>query len=109
MNASESTVNGSNPTASVGAFNVNAANVTIDGFTVKHTVTSGAAMGIMVSGAGNSATIVNNIIDTITTPDVGSQGTAQAVYLFGGPDSVNIENNELKNIRAPLRKRRWSR
>src|SRR5437762_1389193 len=98
--ASESTVNGSNPTASVGAFNINAANVTIDGFTVKHTVTSGAAMGIIVGSGGNGAAIVNNIIDTIVTPDTGGQGTAQSVYLLAGPDNVNIENNEMKNIQS---------
>jgi hypothetical protein len=98
--AGESTVNGSNPTASVGAFNVNAANVTIDGFTVKHTVTSGAAMGITVGSGGNGAAILNNIIDTIVTPDTGGQGTAQAVYLLAGPDNVNIENNEMKNIQS---------
>jgi hypothetical protein len=96
----ESTLNGSNPTASTGAFNVNAANVTIDGFTIKHTVTSGASMGITVASAGSGAAILNNILDTITTPDPGGQGTAQAVYLLGGPDNVNIENNEMKNVQS---------
>jgi hypothetical protein len=99
--AGESIVNGANPTASVATFNINAANVTIDGFTVKHTVTAGAAMGVTVGGAGNGAAIVNNIFDTITTPDTGGQGTAQAIYLLAGPDNVNIQTNEIKNVQSP--------
>jgi len=99
--AGESTVNGSNPTASVGVFTINATNVTINGFTVKHTVTIGAAMGITVTGSGSNSTIVNNIFDTIASPDTGSQGTAQAIYLTaGGPDNVKIENNEMKNVHS---------
>jgi hypothetical protein len=99
--ANESTVNGVTPTGAIAVFRVNAANVTINGFTIKNTVTGGAAMGITVSGGGNGAAILNNIIDTINTPDTGSNGTAQAIYLTsGGPDGVNITNNEMKNIQS---------
>jgi hypothetical protein len=99
--AGESIVNGVTPTGSVAVFTINAANVTINGFTIKNSVTSFAANGITVRGAGNDAAILNNIIDTITTPDPGGNGTAQAIYLTaGGPDNVNIENNELKNVHS---------
>jgi hypothetical protein len=97
--AAESTVNGTNLTAGVATFTINAVGVIIDGFTVKHTVTSGAAIGLTISGAGHGAGIYNNIFDTITTPDTTSQGTAQAIYLTsGGADNVKIQNNEMKNI-----------
>jgi hypothetical protein len=99
--AGESTVNGVTLIGSVAVFTINAANVTINGFTIKNSVTSGAAMGVTVRGAGNDAAILNNIMDTITTPDTGGNGTAQAVYLTaGGPDNVNIENNEMKNVHS---------
>src|ERR1041385_4506031 len=99
--AGESTVNGTNLTASIATITINAADVTIDGFTVKHTVTSGASMGVTISGGGNRAAIRNNIFDTITTPDPLGQGTAQAVYLTsGGADDVTISNNEMKNIQS---------
>jgi hypothetical protein len=99
--AAESTVNGVTPTGNVAVFTIAAANVTINGFTIKNSVTGGAAMGITVSGAGSGASVLNNIFDTINTPDLGVNGTAQAVYLTaGGPDNVNIENNEMKNVHS---------
>lgn len=99
--ASESIVNGVTPTGSVAVFTIDAPSVTINGFTIKNAVTSFAAMGITVRGAGNNASILNNIIDSITTPDTGGNGTAQAVYLTaGGPDNVNISNNEMKNVHS---------
>ena len=99
--AGETTVKGVAPSGNVAVFTINAANVTLDGFTVKNTVTSGAAMGVTISGAGNNAAIRNNIIDGISSPDTGGNGTAQAVYLTaGGADGVNIENNEMKNVHS---------
>jgi hypothetical protein len=75
--------------------------VTINGFTIKNSVTLGAAHGVAVRGGGNSASILNNIFDTITTPDTGGNGTAQAVYLTaGGADNVTIESNEMKNVHS---------
>src|SRR5687767_10831599 len=85
----------------VAVFTINAANFTINCFTINNSVTSGAAMGVTVRCAGNDAAILNNIIYMITTPDTGVNGTAQAVYLTaGGPDNVNIENNEMKNVHS---------
>jgi hypothetical protein len=92
-------VSGVAPAGNVATFTIAAANVTIDGFTIRNSVTSGAAMGITVSGAGNNAVINNNIIDGITTPDTGGNGTAQAIYLTsGGPDNVSILDNVLTNV-----------
>jgi hypothetical protein len=97
----ESTVNGVNPSAGVAVFQIDASDVTIDGFTIKDTVSSGAAYGVTVRAGGSDAAILNNIFDTITTPDAGGNGTAQAVYLTaGGPDNVNIQDNEMKNVHS---------
>jgi hypothetical protein len=98
---SESTVNGVAPTGAVPVFAIDAADVTIDGFTIKDTVSSFAATGIAVRAGGNDAAILNNIFDGIVTPDPGGNGTAQAVYLTAsGSDNVNIEDNEMKNIHS---------
>jgi hypothetical protein len=97
----ESVVNGATPAGNVAVFTINAADVTIDGFTIQNTVSSGAATGITVSGTGSDAAILHNIFDGITTPDTGGNGTAQAVYLTaGGPDNVNIQDNEMKNVHS---------
>jgi hypothetical protein len=97
----ESEVNGAAPIGAVPVFSVNAADVTIDGFTIKNTVTGGAATGIAVRGLGNDAAILNNIFDAIFSPDTLANGTAQAIYLTeGGPDNVNIQDNEMKNIHS---------
>ena len=96
---SESTVNGAAQAGNVPVFSIRAADVTIDGFTIKDSVTSGAANGVAVQAGGDDAAIMNNIFDTIKTTDAGGNGTAQAVYLTaGGADGVNIENNEMKNV-----------
>jgi hypothetical protein len=76
--------------------------VTIDGFTIKNSVTTGAAIGVAVRAGGDDAAILTNIFDGIITTDTTSNGAAQAVYLTaGGPDSVNIEGNEMKNVQSP--------
>jgi hypothetical protein len=98
---SESTVNGATPVGAVAVFSIIATNVTIDGFTIKNSVTSGAAIGIAVRGGGDDAAILTNIFDGIITTDATANGAAQAVYLTaGGPDSVNIEGNEMKNVQS---------
>jgi hypothetical protein len=96
----ESWVYGNNPTAGA-VFTISATDVTIDGFTITDSVTTGAAYGVTVSGSGSDAAILNNIFDGITTHDTGGNGTAQAVYLTaGGPDNVNIQDNEMKNVHS---------
>jgi len=97
----ESTVNGAAPTGAVPVFAIDAADVTIDGFTIKDAVSSFAAVGVAVRAGGNDAAILNNIFDGITTPDTGGNGTAQAVYLTAsGSDNVNIQDNEMKNVHS---------
>ena len=98
----ESIVYGNNPTAGA-VFTISAPEVIIDGFTITDSVTTGAAYGVTVSGAGSDAAILNNIFDGIITLDSGGNGTAQAVYLTaGGPDNVNIQDNEMKNVHSFL-------
>ncbi|HLW34508.1 MAG TPA: hypothetical protein VKS98_02510 [Chthoniobacterales bacterium] len=94
----ESTVQGLNPIGSNPVFTIKAANVVIDGFTIKNSITTGAAVGIDVKVSGNGALITNNILDGIMTSDTGGNGTAQAVDLETGPDQVQIIANEMKNV-----------
>ncbi len=94
----ESTVNGANPIGANPVFMIKAAGVTIDGFTVKNSITSGAAVGIDVKNTATGAVITNNIIDGVNTTDTSSNGTGQGVYLEAGPDNVRILHNDIKNI-----------
>jgi hypothetical protein len=95
----ESTVVGPNPAGSP-VFLIDAANVTIDGFTIKNTVSTNTATGIQITASGNDAVVFNNIIDGISTLGVGPGGTAQAILLDNGPDNVNISNNDIRNVTA---------
>jgi hypothetical protein len=95
----ESTVSGALSTG-VGVITVNAANVTIDGFSITNVVTAFAAHGVVVKSGGHYATVTNTIFDTITTTDTGGNGTAQAIYLEGGPDNVSILNNRMNNVQS---------
>jgi len=98
--AGESIVNGPLSTG-VAVFSISAADVTIDGFTIKNAVTAFSASGIAVRAGGDDAAIMNNIFDGITTTDLSGNGTAQAIYLTsGGADGVNIESNEMKNVHS---------
>src|SRR4051812_36575195 len=55
--AGETEVSGASLVGNVAVFTINAADVTIDGFTIKNknTDTSGAAMGVTVNGTGSDA------------------------------------------------------
>ena len=88
-------------TAGLAVFTINATDVTIDGFTIRDIVSTGAAYGVIVSGSGSGAAIQNNIFDEIRTDDTSDNATAQAVYLTaGGPDNVTIQDNEMKNVQS---------
>jgi hypothetical protein len=99
--ANESTVNGVSNVGSSATFTISAADVMIDGFTIKNNANvTGAANGVVVKSPGNAAVIANNIFDMISTADTSGNGTAQAVYLENGPDGVTINNNEMKSVRS---------
>jgi hypothetical protein len=94
----ESTVSGANPIGANPVFEISATGVTIDGFTVKNSITTGAAVGIDINSTATGAVITNNIIDGVNTTDTGGNGTGQGVYLEAGPDNVTILHNDIKNI-----------
>lgn len=94
----ESTVNGANPIGANPVFMIKAAGVTIDGFTVKNSITMGAAIGIDIKNTATGAAVINNIIDGISTTDTGGNGTGQGVYLEAGPDNVTVSQNDIKNV-----------
>ncbi len=97
----ESTVNSVSTVGSSATFTILAADVTIDGFSIRNNAnTAGAANGVVVKTVGNDAAIMNNIFDMISTPDASGNGTAQAIYLENGPDGVNVQDNEMKNIQS---------
>lgn len=90
----ESIVQGANSTGPSATFTINAPSVTIDGFTITNSVTTGAAIGVDVQSSGNDAAILNNFIDGINS----AHGTAVAVFVDNGPDNVNISKNVLASI-----------
>jgi hypothetical protein len=81
-----------------GMLTIQAAGVTVDGFSETNVVPSGGVIGFLVKTAGTNAVIANNIFDTISTPDTGGSGIAQAIYLENGPDGVQILNNAIRNV-----------
>ena len=81
-----------------GMLTIQAAGVTVDGFSETNVVPSGGVIGFLVKTAGTNAVIANNIFDTISTPDVSATGIAQAIYLDNGPDGVQILNNAIRNV-----------
>ncbi len=93
----ESTVNGSGGQT---AIRVDAAGVTIDGFSVTDVQTAFAVFGIDVRVTADDIVIKNNIIDTVTTADTGANGTAQGIYLDVGPDNAQILNNRISNVHS---------
>jgi len=76
-------------------FTINAANVTIDGFSVTNPNQGG---GVVVKTAGNNAVIKNNIVDTIG--GVAFASNPVGVYLENGPDSVKVSDNKFNNIQS---------
>jgi hypothetical protein len=94
----ESTVSGANPVGSNPVFMIKAADVTIDGFTIKNAITSGSAVGVDIKNTASRAFVMNNFIDGITTADTGGNGTAQGVYLEAGPDNTTIQDNVIENV-----------
>ncbi|HQV58324.1 MAG TPA: right-handed parallel beta-helix repeat-containing protein, partial [Ilumatobacteraceae bacterium] len=81
-----------------GMLTIQAAGVTVDGFSETNVVPSGGVIGFLVKTAGTNAVIANNIFDAISTPDTSSSGLAQAIYLDNGPDGVQILNNAIRNV-----------
>jgi hypothetical protein len=94
----ESTVIGANPAAAHPVLAINAPTVTLDGFTIKNSVTTGAAIGVQVGAASDNAVIVNNFIDGITSADAAPVGEAEAIWIQNGSYSVNIGKNDVRNV-----------
>lgn len=88
----ESTVKGVNDTA---AFTVNAANVTIDGFSIDNPA---HGIGVTVKTAGDNAVVKNNIVDGIGSPAY--PDTTVGVYLELGPDNVSVKDNKIAHIQS---------
>ena len=93
----ESTVIGANPAGANPVFLIDAPDVTIDGFTIKNSVTSGAALGVQIKVNTRDSVGLNNIIDGITTSDPTATGTA-AVFLQNSFFGVNVGNNDIRNV-----------
>src|SRR5436190_17810860 len=93
----ESTVVGAAPAGDQATFVINASSVTIDGFTVGNSVSTGAAIGIQIR-PGNDGAVLNNFIDGITTADVGPGGNAIGVHMQNGLLNVNVSSNDFRNV-----------
>lgn len=96
--AAESTLQGANATGSMPVIVINAANVIVDGFTIRNSVTANAATGIDIKAVSNDTTIRSNIFDGISTLEVGPTGIAQAIFLESGPIRVEIGPNLIRNV-----------
>jgi hypothetical protein len=90
--SNESTVSGVSDTP---AFTVNAADVTIDGFSVTN---PGHGIGVTVKTAGDNAVIKNNIVDGLGSASY-SQNTV-GIYLELGPDNVRLSDNRINNVQS---------
>jgi hypothetical protein len=78
-----------------GLITVQAANVTIDGFSLTN---PGQNFGILVKTAGDDAVITNNIIDTVGVASLATNPAA--IYLERGPDRVRVVANRITNVRS---------
>ncbi len=85
-----------------GTITIQAANVTVDGFSVTDSASETSAIGVLVKTAGDSALIKNNIFSGIVATTAGSntQAAGQAVYLENGPDLVQVLNNKITNVQG---------
>jgi hypothetical protein len=92
----ESTVQGANLTGSMPVILINAAHVTVDGFTLKNSVTANAAIGVEIKPISTYTNFTNNIVDGINTADPG--GIAEAVFIESGAFATMIDKNLLRNI-----------
>jgi hypothetical protein len=79
----------------LGSFTVNAANVTIDGFTVNNPVPT-ATVGIVVKVAGSGSVISNNTLAQIGTS--ASPQPVVGIYLERGPDDVSVLDNDISFV-----------
>ena len=96
VSPAESTVAALLPTSAT--FTVQAARVTIDGFSVTN---PSEGLGVLVKTAGDDALIVNNIVDTVGSVTFGDNTVG--VYLELGPDRVRVVSNWISKIRSGVR------
>ncbi len=94
----ESTIQGSNPTASMPVILINADHVTVDGFTIKNSVAANAAIGIQLKPISTNNTLTNNIIDGINSLDLTPAGNATAIFVESNGSSTFILQNLIRNI-----------
>lgn len=94
--SAESTIIGANPIGPTAVVAIDAASVTLDGFSLKNSVTTGAASGVQVQANGSDAAILNNFVDGIVTAD--ASAGARGIAVENGPDNVNISRNVISNL-----------
>lgn len=92
----ESTVNGADASGSLPVFRVSAPSVTIDGFTMKNSVTGGSATGVEIAAGSNDAVVFNSFLDGINS----ASGGARGVCVRNGSININVGTNEFRNITA---------
>jgi hypothetical protein len=78
-----------------GLITVQAAHVTIDGFSLTN---PGQNFGILIKTAGDDAVITNNIIDTVGAASLTTNPAA--IYLERGPDRVGVVGNRITNVQS---------
>jgi hypothetical protein len=87
-----------------GDIRIQAANVTIDGFSLTNPGGLDAnRFSIIVKTAGDNAVIKNNIIDSVGSATNTFFGGTHAIYLETGPDGVKILDNSIRNVQHAQR------
>lgn len=92
-NVNSRTFDSANESTVTGLVTINAAGVTVDGFSLTN---PGHGLGVVVKTAGNNAVIKKNIVDTVGDAAFASNGVG--IYLETGPDNVKIEDNKISKI-----------
>ncbi len=86
---------GVNEATITGKVTIQAANVTLNGFSLTN---PGQGQGVVVKTAGNNADIKNNIMSVVG--DVAFPDNATGIYLEYGPDNVSVSDNKVMNIKS---------
>lgn len=92
-NSHESTVTG---VTDIPVFNIEAANVTVDGFSITN---PNHWSGVNIKQAGNNAKITNNFIYGLGNASY-STNNPTGVNLDNGPDGVRISNNKITDLQS---------
>lgn len=83
-----------------GLTTIQAASVTIDGFTLTNPFVTGLAEAILIKTAASGAIVRNNIVSGVGGAT--NTSNSHALYLENGPDDVQVVHNVIRNVSAKV-------